>query len=226
MSYGKAPEEIGCFDLDWDEYMHYMYLPVVMPYQGHGWRLPERLKFVQPLLTALYSAAPWGRYQYVYVTARRGFATPNNPLNRPGWHCDGFGTDDVNYIWTDAFPTRYATGDLDPCTDDHMLSIEAWNRSLDVVRPRDDISGIAVHKIKLNTLYRLDPFVIHSTPKIPAPGGERGFIKISFSNEKYNLKGNSHNYLFDYDWKMWDRAELRNDPAYAGGDAGPQEMAA
>lgn len=27
---------------------------------------------------------------------------------------------------------------------------------------------------------------------------------------------------FDYDWMMWDRAEVRNDPAYAGGDAGPQ----
>jgi hypothetical protein len=36
------------------------------------------------------------------------------------------------------------------------------------------------------------------------------------------LKGNSHNYLFDYDWKMWDRDVLRNDPAYAGKDVGPQ----
>ena len=40
----------------------------------------------------------------------------------------------------------------------------------------------------------------------------RTFIKVSFSDQKYNLKGNTHNYLFDYEWDMIDRSVSRNDP--------------
>ena len=71
------------------------------------------------------------------------------------------------------------------------------------------------------TLMRLDPSVIHAAPEIPAPGGERSFFKVSFSNSRYNLRGNSRNYLLDYDWPMYDRAAVRNDPAHAGQDGGP-----
>jgi hypothetical protein len=56
----------------------------------------------------------------------------------------------------------------------------------------------------------------------PPPGGMRSFLKISLSHQKYNLVGNSHNYLFDYNWDLHDRDTLRNDPAYAGKDSGPQ----
>ncbi len=33
--YGSAPEAIGPFDPDWSEYMHYLYLPVLMPDTGY-----------------------------------------------------------------------------------------------------------------------------------------------------------------------------------------------
>lgn len=63
-----------------------------------------------------------------------------------------------------------------------------------------------------STVLRLDPYVIHDTPLIPAPGGMRSFFKISVSTNRYDLVGNSHNYLFDYAWPMTDRAALRNQP--------------
>lgn len=62
-------------------------------------------------------------------------------------------------------------------------------------------------------LMRLDSSVIHKASEIPAPGGNRSSIKVSFSNERWNLSGNSHTYLFDYKWQMFGRAPIRNDPA-------------
>ena len=238
MTYGKHPEVIvPRLALDWAEYLHYLYLPVWMAGEA-GLRLPERLEFLRhPINVACAQehqrrgGYKWLDDSYIYVTARRGYATPGNPLNRPGWHCDGFGTDDVNYIWSDAFPTRFAVGDFGAVSEDHVLSAKHFDAlcgaAIGYGGQFDYHAGsIVLYDAEPGALYRLDPFVVHSTPIIPAPGGERSFLKISFSHDKYNLRGNSHNYLFDYGWHMWDRAEVRNDPAYAGGDAGPQEVAA
>jgi hypothetical protein len=195
--------------------MHYLYLPVVMP--GHrGVRLPERLQFLRPIVDLVCAqediAVSLPDY-YVYVTARRGWASPDNPLNRPGWHSDGFGTNDVNYIWADRFPTRFAIQEFVDISDNHVDSLRQFEE-------QSDEDSVVVYPDC--SLLRLDPEVIHATPVVPPPGGERSFFKISVSSERYNLAGNSHNYLFDYEWRMWSRSEIRNDPNYAGGDAGPQ----
>lgn len=229
--YGAEPDLIAPLRLDWNEFMHYLYLPVWMPGEG-GVRLPERLSFLShPLNLACFTehqrrgGHDWLDDHHVYVTARRGYASPGNPLNRPGWHCDGFGTEDVNYIWTDRFPTRFAVGDFGEVSGDHVESAREFDVFAGAAADNGgELGTVRVYDGEPSTLYRLDPFVVHSTPLIPPPGGERSFLKISFSRDRYNLRGNSHNFLFDYDWKMWDRAEVRNDPAYAGGDAGPQEV--
>jgi hypothetical protein len=62
-----------------------------------------------------------------------------------------------------------------------------------------------------NTLIRLDQSVIHRVA-ISNDGCVRAFVKISASKNKYNLAGNAHNYLFDYDWEMVQRDEKRNHP--------------
>ncbi len=211
MSYGASPQLIGTFDLDWSEFMHYLYLPVQMPGE-YGIRLPRRLEFLRALLEQI--AVNEQHEDYIYVTARRGYATPGNPLNRPGWHADGFGTLDINYIWADRFPTLFAEHPFGEISSDHVESIRQFEE-------RAPKGLLQVYPDR--TLLRLDPFVVHAAPEIPPPGGERSFLKISLSRDKYNLLGNSHNYDFAYSWKMWSRAEVRNDPAYAGGDAGPQD---
>lgn len=209
------PENLGVFDLDFTEYMHYMYLPIITPEsRGKGWdeTLPERLAFAAPVIEEAL-AEEYGNektiWKYVYVTARRGFATPGNPLNRPGWHADGFGTEDVNYVWTDLFPTLYANQDFHGISKNHIESIRQFEEQVDPEK---------VVEFPEKSLLRLTSKVVHSAPEIPPPGGERSFLKVSFSNSRYNLKGNSHNYLIDYNWKMYDRQEVRNDPNYAGGD--------
>lgn len=212
-TYGIPPLVLGHYELDWHEYMHYLYLPVKMA-GSLDVRLPQQLDFLLPLVAEICAReGAVTRDSYVYVTARRGYATPGNPINRPGWHCDGFGTADVNYIWTDRWPTRFAIQGFGEVSCDHMRSIEQFEARVDAQ------SIVAYDECQL---LRLDPFVVHAAPEIPEPGGDRSFLKISVSPDRYNLEGNSHNFLFDYDWHMWTRAEVRNHPQYAGGDAGPQ----
>jgi hypothetical protein len=41
----------------------------------------------------------------------------------------------------------------------------------------------------------------------------RQYVKVSMSNHQYNLENNSHNYLFEYEWQLFSREAVRNDPA-------------
>lgn len=207
--YGEPPVPVGEGDLDeWTEFMHYLYLPVRMAGDGRT-RLPRRLSFAMiPVLAAMddYEHALGGdiRDRYVYVTARRGYATPDNPLNRPGWHCDGFGTDDVNYTWCDEFPTRIALQSFDGISTDHIVSMRQFD---------EQVQHACVVEVEKRVFYRLSPFVVHTTPIIPRPGAMRSFLKVSVSRHRYNLIGNSHNHQFAYNWKMHPRDAARNDPA-------------
>jgi hypothetical protein len=214
--YGMDPVSMGIFDLDFEEYMTYQYLPIFISGISYEGFLPANLKFALPMIEAatLEEVRRGNWWQYGYVTAKRGFATPGNPLNRPGWHADGFGTPDVNYVWTDKYPTLFAIGDFGDISDDHILSVKQFTEKID---SNDETITLATYRDK--ELLRLDDTVIHAAPEIPAPGGERSFFKVSFSNERYNLKGNAHNYGLDYDWAMFDREQVRNDPARAGKDA-------
>lgn len=212
--YGDAPKTLGRYNLEFGEYMHYMYLPIRMPGAStYDFRIPKNLEFAEELVSKIVGEERFSygnQWDYVYLTARRGFATPGNPLNRPGWHADGFGTSDINYVWTDRYPTLFAVQEFQGINEDHVESIKAFE---------DQIQKDKIVTFPDKVVLRLDPSVIHAAPEIPAPGGERSFFKISFSNDKYNLAGNSHNYEFDYYWEMYKRDEVRNDPARGGKDA-------
>lgn len=118
--YGIAPHMLRAIHLpEWQEFMHYQYLPVYMSNLAHEVRLPPRLEFLKPVV--FEAMGDWDDHHpqadawdpvYIYVTAKRGWASPESPLNRPGWHCDGFGSDDWNYIWSDVWPTRWANNHI------------------------------------------------------------------------------------------------------------------
>jgi len=220
MEYGKAPGQHGIWDLNFEEYMHYMYLPIHIPERPNRIDWPKNLGFAADLIEHVIHHE-WeirrNRTSHIYVTARRGYATPGNPLNRPGWHSDGFGTDDINYVWTDRFPTLFAIGDFGNISTDHVESSEQFTHRAEHWKP------MTLQTYQDKELLRLDPSVIHTAPPIPAPGGERSFFKISFSNQRYNLKGNAHNHLLDYEWPMYDRQTVRNDPHRAQDDTVKEE---
>lgn len=238
--YGEAPVALQTLELpEWKEFMHYLYLPVRIPdydrtdkgkhalFYPTEITLPERLGFLTKVCEEAIDDA-WSLNgdpdPYVYVTARRGFATPGNPLNRPGWHCDDFGGSDLNYIWSDAYPTRFLVSDkpLNVSEDDKQSMVDMEHYAYGAMSGEDG-PGVYIYTPPEKSLLRLTPHVIHDTPQIPAPGGMRSFFKISVSSHRYDLVGNSHNYELNYDWPMVDREALRNQPSkfsnkdYSGG---------
>ncbi len=202
--YGKLPVYLGRFDFDLPEVMYYLYLPIRME-TYHEVRMPPNIHVCRALVDACtaYADDLYLTYDYVYISARKGYATPDNPLNRPGWHCDGFGTDDINFVWWAGPGTRFAHQSFEGIVSDHNRSLKQFDEQ---VRPESVVT------YPEHGLYAIDPSVVHATPVIEPPGCMRQYVKVSMSNHKYNLENNSHNYLFNYAWPLHSREILRNDP--------------
>lgn len=213
MKYPTEPINLGEFDVSLTEMMYYLYLPIKMA--GHETiKLPDNVEQLKPLVNqvAKYCSEQLGRdydKDYYYLSARKGWATPDNPLNRPGWHCDGFGTEDANFAYWIGHGTRFSRQEFKEISDSHILSLKQFE---------DQVEWDEVYSPPEKTLYYLSPRCVHTTPAMPSRGAMRQFIKISVSTQRYNLEDNSHNYLFDYKWEMQPRAAMRNDPHRAQRD--------
>lgn len=197
--FSHEPIVLGECEIDCRELMFVQYMPIGMP--GEAYRLPQNLMCFLPLLEAIPS---WriDPFNYVYLTAKRLFVGPNCLGNRPGWHTDGFGTDDINYIWSDTLPTEFCVNQHFDLSDDHDLSLVQMAQQ---ARPEN------IKTYEPGSLLKLDSSVVHRCA-VPVSDGYRTFVKISVSRERYNLIGNAHNYLFDYDWPMCQRQATRNHP--------------
>lgn len=206
MRYGELPKELGIFEVEAKEMMFYQYLPIKMPNETQP-IYEQRLKCFDALVGAICCdyIGEFGldNYvnSYVYLTAKFLYQMPNCSFNRMGWHSDGFLTDDINYVWCDKYPTIFNRTEFELPLDD-LLSMEEMEKQ---AMPFNDVI------YKENQLLRLNQFNIHKVAPI-IKGGMRTFLKVSISKDKYDLIGNSHNYLINYDWEMKQRKQERNIP--------------
>jgi hypothetical protein len=199
MIYGDLPEDLSLIDLSPTEMMFWMYCPVVTP---TGAYLPENLSQFRPILRACFEREGLPiQDKYVYLTAKTLWVSGDYIGNRPGWHSDGFGTDDVNYIWYDRAPTEFYQGRLILPTqcDDAMKRME------DAANER----RWAWQTFPDKHLLRLTPSVIHRSPVSFEPG-MRTFVKVSISRDQYNLEGNSVNHGLPSAWQAVPRKLERN----------------
>lgn len=192
--YGAPPLEVLSHHMRIDEYCFYQYLPVKMGVRGDI-RVPRRLRGIQRTVEDIEEMFP--EYGYIYLTVKYGI----NLYNRPGWHTDGFGTDDLNFIYSDVSPTIFNMTHLENVPEDHDTSLLYFQDNI------DESKNVTFGD---NRLILVDKYVVHRTSEDYE--GERLFVKISLSNDIYNLKGNSHNYLFNYKWDMEQRDSGRNCP--------------
>jgi hypothetical protein len=197
--FSHEPIVLGGYEIDCGELMFVQYMPIAMP--GKSFRLPRNLMCFLPLLEAI-PPKQIDPFTYVYLTAKRLFVGPNCLGNRPGWHTDGFGTDDINYIWSDTLPTEFCVNQHFGLSDDHELSLIQMAQQARLVNIKTYPTG---------SLLKLDSSIVHRVAR-PVVDGYRTFVKISVSRERYNLIGNAHNYLFDYNWPMVERQAGRNHP--------------
>jgi hypothetical protein len=206
MKYGELPTALGIFEVECKEMMFYQYLPIKMPNQTQPIHEP-RLKCFGELIHDICRdfidefGAECYVNSYVYLTAKFLYQLPNTSFNRMGWHSDGFLTDDINYVWCDKYPTIFNKTDFNLSLNDLISMEEMENQAIQV---NDTTYGD-------NQLLRLNQFNIHKVAPV-TNAGMRTFFKLSFSKDKYDLTGNSHNYLLDYDWEMLKRKQERNIP--------------
>lgn len=197
--FSHEPTVIGKYKIDCRELMFVQYMPIAMPYGPIC--IPDNLRCFAPLIAAVVSrGVPTGAH--IYLTAKRLFVGPNCLGNRPGWHTDGFGTDDINYIWSDTLPTEFCVNQHFVLSDDHDISLIEMERQAWPENFRTYPAG---------SLLKLDSSIVHRFAQ-PTAESYRTFVKISISCERYNLIGNAHNYLLDYDWPMVERQAGRNHP--------------
>ena len=204
--YGAPPVDLGLIDLSPVEMMFWLYCPIKLPGMMSV-SAPDNLKqFSRLWVKAAEDCVDRWKDSYVYVTAKTLFVTPQSPGNRPGWHSDGFLTDDLNYIWSDANPTIFWEPDIRfrfPA--DHTASL-AQMESVADLHPDEHWTYPDKH------LLRIDQAVLHKVATDIAPG-VRTFVKISVSRHRYALSGNSINHELAPGWIYQDRHAERNCPA-------------
>lgn len=201
MIYGALPIELGEVDISPIEMMFWMYCPISTPAMGMSVEMPDNLVQFAPIIHRIreYDWDHWAD-SYVYLTAKTLWVSGENIGNRPGWHSDGFGTNDVNYIWYDRAPTEFLCDEFQlpaDCTD-AMAIMEQRARLVGDIRTYRD-----------KELLRLDPRVIHRSPVHFAPG-MRTFVKVSLSQDRYNLAGNAVNHKLGETWPTVPRQTERN----------------
>ena len=202
--YGNRPTHVGHWENPSDEMLFWLYCPIKLRGQRMT-TMPDNLRQFNPLvlLVARNAQYRWAD-SYVYLTAKRLWVGPEGNGQRPGWHTDGFGTDDLNYLWSDRDPTLfYAPGYASTCSDDHNESLREFE-ALDM-KDKDLI------QYEEGSLLRLDSTVLHRTV-LPATAGVRTFVKVTLSTVLYNLKGNSVNHKLDLPENTAERSEERNCP--------------
>lgn len=199
MNYGIEPEIVDEFVTPECELAYVLYMPVRL--KTGPVAIPAHLYEYSPLvLAALTHEGGNADGKFVYLTVKRLWVEPGCLGGRPGWHTDGFGTDDVNYIWSDTDPTEFCIQPFD-LSDDHEISMR---QMYEQAQPENIRTYGALN------ILRLDARHVHRCP-VNVKSGYRTFARVSISADRYDMIGNARNHNLDYNWIMHPRGAVRND---------------
>lgn len=204
-AYGSAPYLVSTRRVYITEFLYYLYMPIKFPGMSLL-KYEDRLRPFESLINDskdfFCDNISYNEFidSYCYLTVKRKYQGGDCYLNRKGWHSDGFGTDDWNFIWSDVQPTIFNSSNFN-LSNDELWSMHDMECQAD---PKNNFT------LPNNSLLALDQYCIH---KVGEPiNGVRTFFKLSISKDRYDLEGNTHNYLLDYDWPMRKRGRERNVP--------------
>ena len=191
--YGKMPEVIEEVELENNSTMMCLYMLVNKPLT-HMAQLPDQYLWVGDLLDEVFFDMDTNEIfeKYVYLTVKSGWVSGDHTMQRPGFHTDGFMTDDINYLWSDNNPTQFIGGCIMGVPEDHEESLEYFDSILEG-------TGLEPKEYPNNTLLKLNDRVIHRARPVMTPGF-RNFVKITVSDHQYRLKGNTVNPMLDSGW--------------------------
>jgi hypothetical protein len=204
MEYGVLPEIVANIPIKVTECMYYLYMPIKMP---HGdIVVPPRLEQFNPLLekiTDKYVGTTLWDDSYLYITAKHMLVNPNFWGARGGYHSEGFGTNDINWIWYDKNPPTFSKTKFNVSNNPRKSLQEFTDQAnyKDEVRYREH----SLLELPPKTVYKVTPVTRYF---------QSTFVRYTLSKDKYNLIGNSHNYGIDYNWRMFERSPDRNYPSF------------
>ena len=204
--YGERPTLIDTQTVDCLEMMFYQDYPIKLVNQNvfaYESRLECFSKLINHAKNDFINTYGWEEFEKrnVYLCAKKLYQSAGRPFNREGMHADGFMSDDIGYVWSDMQPTIYNSTKFILSQDDSLSMKEMEEQALaknDFVFPD-------------NSLVRIDQYNIHRVSD-PLSPQIRTFLKITFSPDRYDLKGNSINPLLDYNWDYQERKLNRNIP--------------
>lgn len=153
--------------------------------------VPDNLQLlVTQMLSGIYDLSEYlydNDYRYnCYLSIKHEYVNPLSIGNRPGWHIDGFKSDQFNFIWFDSIPTEVCTGSFH-LTNDHNISLEE-------MMVQSSGNDKFKHTLPVNTLYEMNKECVHAPSYNTYNPILRTFIKITFSKEQFNCIGNAWNY--------------------------------
>lgn len=206
MTHNIAPRKlVDSLKIDCEEMLFYLHMPIKLA-DSSLLRLPKRLECFLGMVDICredFNDEHFDHDYNIYLTVKSLYVTPEYIGGREGWHIDGFGTNDKTYIWSDKLETEFCVKEFN-LSDDCDYSLIEMER-----QAHEDF----VFTFGEGALLALDTRHVHRCPKADKVM-RRTFAKITFSKDRFDLKGNSHNHLLDYDWPMFDRKEDRNHTSY------------
>lgn len=174
--FGLPPEKV----CDWvvatpTHEQHILRMMVRAP--GGDLKIPAELGWLEPTihLTEAAQAADGIECKFVYVTVRHGIVKTRTDDT---WHVDGFSMrtphiPEQNYVWTSNLGTEHLDQNInipegfDPMKHNIHLYFQ------DVADDRN------IKVLDTNTLWRIDPYVVHRRPQVPH-NTWRTFFRISY----------------------------------------------
>lgn len=204
--YGQLPKVVDYIEIQSKEMLFYQDM-LIKPIGQTECAIEKRLMIYHEIIASAiddfidkFGIAEY-RNHHVYISAKNLFQSKGCSYNRMGWHCDGFMTNDITYIWSDKFPTIFNFSEF-RLTQDHEKSM------IEMQEQADQKNNMMYDNY---TLVRINQFNVHRVADV-TENGMRAFVKVSFSKDKYDLIGNAINYDLDYNWNFKPRNITRNVP--------------
>lgn len=176
--YKNKIEKTGQYDLNCpvdDQYI----LRMIVKVPHEEFKIPQELEWAkQMILDAASNQESMGiRHPFCYVTVRHGIVRTENDDK---WHTDGFSTaishlPEQNYIISNCYPTEYV--------EKAFYFPEDFNPDIHNVHLffNDYIKESDIKLAEPNTMYLLDPYIVHRRSNEIPDNTMRTFVRISFT---------------------------------------------
>ncbi len=169
-------------------------------------KIPEICKpyldIISKTLKYEWLANPEFKKYHCYLTIDNSYVERGLTQRNEGCHVDGFQgarikkkvVSDRSYVLVSDFPTefycqKWDVSHLDPAKHNFFKEFDK--------QAKEEYKYVP----EVKNLILMDAYTVHKAG-VATENKRRAFVRISFSVRKFDRLGNTHNPLFDYNWKM------------------------